>query len=399
MLATPINEFLLNTYFELPQYLGTADQVSLVTEAGRRFADVDGTLKEVVIATSADVSNVPVPAQPGVYVVGTGSTGAAKTFFTLGAGYLVSMNIGAFMQRVPREGWTPPNWVVPTDDNRSTKMISSGNVHHNEALKTPQFYMLWTSVACYATAGVSVIACAKTMMTDIFAAALPAIVTGAFAASYVAALSGANMAGRLFWANASDMLSRKRTYLIFGLVSVPVLGLMPELTSATVANPSAALLGLFYGSTAVIVSFYGGVFAVLPAYISDMFGQKHVGAIHGRLLTAWSAAAIGGPNVLTTLRSGSHEKAITDLAATVDPGVFERSFGAPVTDLASLIATKTVTIPQLMEIVPSGVVDPSPTLYNTTLYAMAGLAAVAMASNAMMKPVNKKHYIQEEPKL
>ncbi len=394
MLATPINEFLLNSYFELPQYLGTTDAVTMITEGGKRFAEVAGQMQEVVVATSSDVASLPGSPSPGVYVVGTGNTGASKTFWTLSAGYFLSMNCGAFLQRVPREGWLPPNWTPPPPAEQQTRMIASGNVHHNEALRTPQFYLLWLAVAGNATAGVSVISCAKTIMSDIFANALPLIVTGSFAASYVAALSAGNMAGRLGWANLSDWVGRKNTYFIFGL-AVPTLVALPMLTSSVVSNPSWVPLAVFYGSTVLLVSFYGGVFSVLPAYISDIFGQKHVGAIHGRALTAWSAAAIAGPNILTHLRSRSYDTAVVDLASKVDPTVFQQKFGAPISDLSDLLAAKTVTISQLMQIVPPGVPDPSPTLYNSTLYAMSGLAALALVSNAAMRAVDKSHFLPD----
>jgi MFS family permease len=394
MLATPINESLLNLFFELPQYLGSVDTVSLVTEGGRRFAEVAGEMKEVVVATAADVASLPVAASPGVYVVGTGDTGASSTFFTLSAGYLLSMNIGAFIQRVPREGWLPANWTPPVEAEQQHKMISQGNVHHNEALKTPQFYLLWLAVAGNATAGISVISCAKTMMSDIFATAMPAIVNGAFAASYVAALSAGNMLGRLGWANFSDWAGRKRTYFLFGL-AVPTLAALPSITNSVVNSPDWLPLAVFYGSTVFLVSFYGGVFSVLPPYISDLFGGKHVGAIHGRMLTAWSAAAVAGPNILTHMRGNSHTSAIEDLASKVEPTVFEQTFGAPLTDLSALIAAKTVTIPQLMQVVPAGVPDPSPTLYNTTLYSMAALAAVALVSNAAIRPIDRKHFMSD----
>ena len=109
-------------------------------------------------------------------------------------------------------------------------MITSATVHHNTALRTPQFYLLWSAVAGNAIAGVTMMACAKTIMSDVFGAALPTIVTGSFAAGYVAALSGVNMAGRLGWAAASDYLGRKNTYFVFGL-GIPILASLPLLTT------------------------------------------------------------------------------------------------------------------------------------------------------------------------
>ena len=131
------------------------------------------------------------------------------TFLTLGAGYWFMMMTGAFFQWVPAEGWAPKGWTPPPPDDNA--LITTRNVDATTALRTPQFYLLWTAVFGNAIAGVSVISCAKTLMNDTFSAALPAVVTGGFAASYVAALSAGNMFGRLGWASASDYLGRKRT--------------------------------------------------------------------------------------------------------------------------------------------------------------------------------------------
>ena len=151
-------------------------------------------------------------------VVGSGSSGVAATFLTLGCGYFAMMLTGAMMQRVPQEGWLPSGWDPSSAE--TTSLVTDKNVDATTVLKTPQFYLLWTAVFGNAIAGVSVISCAKTMMNDTFSAALPAVVTGGFAASYVAALSAGNMLGRLGWASASDYLGRKRTY-----VCIPVAGL------------------------------------------------------------------------------------------------------------------------------------------------------------------------------
>ena len=396
MVATPINEFLLDAFFQLPTYLGTVDQVQMVTEAGKRFAEVGGQLKEVVVATATDLKHVPasLAAEPGVYVVGTGNSGAARTFMTLGTAYFASMCAGAMMQRVPADNWKPAGWTPPTANDAAAQMVATKSVHYNTALKTPQFYFLWGAVVGNAITGVTVISCAKTLMNDIFGSALPLIVTGGFAATYVAALSGSNMIGRLGWANLSDFTGRKNMYYLFGL-GVPICIAIPTLTNMVVTHPGVTPLVAFYGSTALLVSFYGGTFSVLPAYIADIFGPKHCGAIHGRLLTAWSAAAIGGPSILTFFRSRSYNKAVDELAAKVDPQDFQDLFGAPMSELHNLVATKTVTINQLMELVPEGTLDPTPALYNDALYSMAGVLAMAMVCNAMMRPVDPKFQLKQ----
>jgi NAD(P)H-dependent flavin oxidoreductase YrpB (nitropropane dioxygenase family) len=144
----------------------------------------------------------------------------------------------------------------------------------------------------------------------------------------------------------------------------------------------------------IIFTMYGGGFATIPAYLADIFGTKYVGGIHGRLLTAWSTAGVLGPLAITQLRNMSLNNAITDLAAKVDPSAFAEKFGAGVDQLDQLVAAKTVTVARLMEIAPAGTVDPTPSLYNTTMYAMAGLLVIALIANSLVKPVHDKHHME-----
>ena len=188
MVAAPLNEYLFSRFKRLPEYLGPESAVKTVVEHGRRFADVGGTMREVLVASASDVATLPGVAE-GVYVLGTGSSGVGTAFLALATGYGVAMFSGAAGSRVPAPGWLPDGYTPPKED---TAMVTSANVHHNTALRTPQFYLLWTAVAGNAVAGLTVLSCAKTMMGDIFSSALPAIVTGGFAASYVAALSCGN---------------------------------------------------------------------------------------------------------------------------------------------------------------------------------------------------------------
>jgi hypothetical protein len=139
---------------------------------------------------------------------------------------------------------------------------------------------------------------------------------------------------------------------------------------------------------------YGGGFATIPAYLADIFGTMHVGGIHGRLLTAWSTAGILGPFVITHLRQNSVENAINSLVQKIDPTAFQAKFGANISHLNELIQAKTVSIYQLMEIAPVGTIDPTPTLYNSTMYVMATLLLIAFIANLMIKKVNSKHHVQ-----
>jgi len=143
----------------------------------------------------------------------------------------------------------------------------------------------------------------------------------------------------------------------------------------------------------IIFTMYGGGFATIPAYLADIFGTLHVGGIHGRLLTAWATAGVLGPFAITYLRNMSVNDAIADLVSKIDPAVFQAKFGSAVSQLNELVAAKTVTVSNLMELVPAGTVDPTPSLYNTTMYAMAGLLVVAFFANLTIRPVDTKHHV------
>jgi hypothetical protein len=161
-------------------------------------------------------------------------------------------------------------------------------------------------------------------------------------------------------------------------------------------NPSMIYLIGFYIATMVIFSMYGGGFATIPAYLADVFGTMHVGGIHGRLLTAWSTAGVLGPLAITSLRELSVNRAIADLASKIDPAAFADRFGAPIAQIEQLVAARTVTISGLMEIAPAGTIDPTPSLYNTTMYCMAALLVVGFIANLFMRPV-KDHHHHAEP--
>lgn len=395
MIAAPLKEWLLGLYYVAPQYLGTVDEVALVTEGGRRLAEVAGTLREVVVVSAGDVAAMIQPGPEGVYVVGTGSTGVAATFFTLGIAYFVVMLIASFSYRVPPEGWTPEGWTPPDASTASTKMITRHHVDIDQALKTPQFYLLWIVLCFNVTAGIGVLGVAKTMMTEIFGTTLPGLVDSGFAATYVLMISVFNMGGRFAWASLSDVLGRKRTYTIFFVLGTALYLSIPYTAQQVSASPATVWLVVFYAATMLIFTMYGGGFATIPAYLADIFGTKFVGGIHGRLLTAWSTAGVLGPLAITSLRASSLRTAIDDLAATVDPAAFEAAFGSGLENLDALVEAKTVTIAKLMELAPPGTVDPSSTLYNSTMFVMAGLLVLALIANAMVRPVDPKHHLRD----
>jgi hypothetical protein len=395
IIGGPLKEYFIRLFYRDPDYLGTLDQVSLVTEAGRRFAQLGGELREVVVVGANDVAGMIVRGAEGVYVVGTGDVGVAATFITLGIIYFVVMLIAAFSYRLPAPGWKPAGWTPPDEAHRSKRMISARNVDIDEALKTRQFWQLWIVLCFNVTAGIGVLSVARTMMTEIFGTTLPAIVDGAFAATYVAMISLFNMIGRFVWASSSDYIGRRNTYWIFFALGIVLYVSIPWVAQRVSVNPAVVWLVYFYAATMIIFTMYGGGFATIPAYLADMFGTRYVGGIHGRLLTAWSVAGVIGPEAITWLRARAIDSALHGLAARVDPARFREAFGAGVDQLDALIAQQTVTIAKLMEIAPSGTVNPTPSLYNLTMYLMAALLAIALVANALMSPVDAKHHMAE----
>ncbi len=395
MIGAPLKRYFIQLFYEAPEYLGTTDQVSLVTEAGKRFVESAGQQLEVVVVGANEVANMLVPGPEGVYVVGTGSAGVAQTFMVLGLLYFIVMLIAAFSYRVPADDWKPSGWTPPEEDSETSKMITTYNVDIEEAMKTPQFYRLWIVLCMNVSAGIGVLGVASTMMSEIFGTTLPGIVDGAFAALYVSMISVFNMVGRFFWASSSDYIGRKNTYWIFFALGIVLYCSVPFAANQVSASPAVVWLVLFYGATMSIFTMYGGGFATIPAYLADVFGTKFVGGIHGRLLTAWSTAGVVGPLAITSLRESAVVRAIEDLVSRIDPAVFEARFGAGIEQLDQLVAAQTVTIASLMEIAPEGTIDPTSGLYNNTMYLMAVLLFIGLVANATMKPVESKHHMQE----
>jgi len=394
MIAKLSIDRLLSNFYKAPEYLGSSETVNLITEGGRRFVENMGEKMEVVVVTANDIAKMIVPGDPGVYIVGSGSSGAAQTFLFLGVVYFLIMTIAAFSYRVPAEGWKPEGWTPP-EDSKKTRLITKNHVHIDQALKTPQFYFLWIVLCFNVTAGIGVIGVAKTMMIEIFTPSLPALVTASFAGTYVLMISVFNMVGRIFWASMSDFIGRKTTYFIFFSLGILLYLSIPFSAKAVSVDPLVTYLVLFYAASMIIFTMYGGGFATIPAYLADIFGTKYVGGIHGRLLTAWSTAGVLGPWAITKLRQASMENAINDLVKNMEPEKFQEVYGDSIENLSQLVQQKTVTISNLMQYMPEGTVNPSATLYNTTMFAMAGLLAIAFVSNLLIRPVDKKHHMTE----
>ncbi len=231
------------------------------------------------------------------------SPGVAETFLVLGLLYLVVMTIGAFGYRVPPDNWAPQGWVAPA---RRT-LISHGDVHLKDAHKTLSFWMIWSVLLLNVTAGIAVLSIASPMLQTIFGGRLIGLAPGvaptaaqvgtiaAVAAGFVGLLSLFNIGGRFFWASISDRIGRKATYATFFALGIVLYAAVPSLADA-------GSKGLFVAALCVILSMYGGGFATVPAYLADIFGTRFVGAIHGRLLTAWSVAGVAGSEIIVRVR-------------------------------------------------------------------------------------------------
>ncbi len=217
------------------------------------------------------------------------SVGVAETFVVLGIAYFISMTIGALAIRVPAPDWKPAGWTPPATTH---KLVSRAHVHIDEALKTPQFYLIWLVLFLNVTAGIGILGQASVMIQESF----KDTVSAAAAAGFVGLLSLFNMGGRFVWASSSDWLGRKNTYFIFFALGALLYYAVPQFAQG-------GNIVLFVLAYCAILSMYGGGFATVPAYLADMFGTAFVGGIHGRLLTAWAAAGVAGPALVNYLRA------------------------------------------------------------------------------------------------
>jgi len=217
--------------------------------------------------------------------------GVASTVMTLGAVYLVVMLAGSRLMASPPVGWTPPGWTPPA---RTNPMIAAGSVSRDAAIRTPQFYLLWGILFINVTAGIGILAQASPMMQDMFGR------TPLEAGAIVSLISLFNAGGRFAWATGSDYIGRKHTYTIFFVAQLALFVVIPGLAAS-------GSWWFFQASLFLVFTMYGGGFATIPAFLADIFGPQNVGAIHGAVLTAWSAAAIAGPLIITELSSRARE--------------------------------------------------------------------------------------------
>jgi MFS family permease len=262
------------------------------------------------------------------------SVGVAPTFVALGVIYLCFMLIGSAIVRVPPPGWAPAGYVAPT---QARKLITDQNVHVYQAVRTPQFWLIWWVLCLNVTAGIGVLGQASPMIQEVFTGHI----TPVAAAGFVGLMSLFNMGGRFFWASMSDLMGRKTTYAVFFLLGIVLYSLVP-------LSGSIGSVALFILCFLVIISMYGGSFSTVPAYLKDMFGTQYVGAIHGMLLTAWAAAGIFGPVLVNYIRQYQ-----------VEHGV------------------------------------PKAEAYNATMYIMAGLLVVGFCCNLAVKAVDRRHHMKQ----
>jgi MFS family permease len=263
------------------------------------------------------------------------SNGVMETFVTMGVIYFMFMMIGVIYVRVPPSDWKPAGWV-PTAKPKA--LVTSANVLVDQAWRTSQFWLLWVVLCMNVTAGIGVLSQASPMIQEIFSGR----VTASAAAGFVGLLSLFNMAGRFFWASTSDYIGRRNTYTVFFSLGILLYMTVPSL--GHLGNK-----GLFVAAFVVILSMYGGGFATIPAYLRDMFGTMNVGAIHGRLLTAWAVAGVLGPVLVNYIRKFQ-----------IDHGV------------------------------------PKAQAYSITMYIMCALLLIGLLCNLAMRPV-KERYLYRKP--
>jgi len=281
------------------------------------------------------------------------NVGVASTFVVMALIYFVFMMAGALGYRVPATGWKPAGWTPPAAQTSNT-MITSKHVHVKKVWGIPQFWLVWMVLCMNVSAGIGVIGMASPMLQEVFGGSLIGVAAkfkdldktqlkdiAVVAAGFTALLSLFNIGGRFFWASLSDKLGRKLTYIVFFVLG----GLMYA------SVPASALGGnklLFVGAFCVILSMYGGGFATVPAYLADLFGTQMVGAIHGRLLTAWATAGILGPVVVNYMRD------------------YQIGLGLP-----------------------------REQVYNQTMYILVGMLAVGLLCNLMVRPLDPKHFMTD----
>jgi len=281
------------------------------------------------------------------------SVGVWQTFVVMALIYFVFMMAGAFGYRIPPSGWKPAGWTPPATNGNA--MITQHHVHVSKVWGIPQFWLVWLVLCLNVSAGIGVIGMASPMLQEVFGGHLLGVGTkftelsleqkgaiAAIAAGFTGLISLFNIGGRFVWASCSDYIGRKMTYVVFFVLGFVLYVSLPW-------SGAAGSVALFVIAVCLILSMYGGGFATVPAYLADLFGTQMVGAIHGRLLTAWATAGILGPVVVNYMRE------------------YQLSLGMP-----------------------------RESVYNTTMYILAGFLVAGLLCNLMIKPIAEKHFMTPE---
>nr|WP_315217392.1 OFA family MFS transporter [uncultured Duganella sp.] len=281
-----------------------------------------------------------------------GAVGVWQTFLAMAAIYFVFMMAGALSYRVPATGWKPAGWTPPATN--ANAMITTRHVHASKVWGIPQFWLVWLVLCLNVTAGIGILGMASPLLQEIFGGQLLGVTTAfneltlaqkgqiaAIAAGFTGLLSLFNIGGRFVWASCSDFLGRKVTYGIFFVLGFTLYASIPSMAHG-------GHLALFVGFFCIILSMYGGGFATVPAYLADLFGTQMVGAIHGRLLTAWAAAGVFGPILVNYVREYQ---------------------------------------------IANGV--PKAQAYDFTMYVLAGLLLVGLVCNLLVRPIADKHFMTD----
>lgn len=281
------------------------------------------------------------------------NAGVAQTLVVMALIYFGFMMAGAFGYRVPETGWKPAGWAPPVARSNNT-MITQRHVHVKKVWRIPQFWLIWMVLCMNVSAGIGVIGMASPMLQEVFGGALIGVeakfgeldkaqlaMTATVAAGFTALLSLFNIGGRFFWASLSDKIGRKMTYFVFFVLGGMMYFSVPW-------SAAAGSIVLFVTALCVILSMYGGGFATVAAYLADLFGTQMVGAIHGRLLTAWSTAGVLGPVVVNYMRE------------------YQLGLGIP-----------------------------REQVYNQTMYILVGMLAVGLICNLLVRPLDSKWFMTD----
>lgn len=279
--------------------------------------------------------------------------GVMSTFIVMACIYFVFMTAGAFGYRVPETGWKPAGWTPPAAHN-SNVMMTQKHVHVKKVWCIPQFWLIWMVLCMNVSAGIGVIGMASPMLQEVFGGSLIGVhlkfgdldksqlaAIAGVAAGFTALLSLFNIGGRFFWASLSDKLGRKMTYIVFFVLGAALYFSVPS-------SAAAGSIVLFVGAFCLILSMYGGGFSTVPAYLADIFGTQMVGAIHGRLLTAWATAGVLGPVIVNYMRD------------------YQLSLNIP-----------------------------REQVYNQTMYILVGMLMIGLICNLLVKPLDNKWFMTD----